>query len=42
VEGTVEENLGLIQSGALPMFTLDHTCGGHDAAGHCAASPTTS
>ena len=42
VEGTVKENLELIQSGALPMFTLDHTCAGHDAGGHCAAGPTSS
>ncbi len=40
VEGTVNENLELIQSGALPMFTLDHTCTGHDAGGDCAKGAT--
>ena len=40
VEGTVNENLELIRSGSLPMFTLDHTCAGHDAGGHCAEGPT--
>lgn len=29
VEGTVSENLKLIQSGVLPVFTLEHTCAGH-------------
>jgi predicted Fe-Mo cluster-binding NifX family protein len=42
VEGTVNENLDLIQSGSLPMFTLDHTCAGHDAGGHCAKGPSSS
>ena len=42
VEGTVNENLELIQSGALPMFTLDHTCAGHGDDGHCAAGPASS
>ena len=36
VEGTVRENLELIRSGKLPEFTPMHTCGGHDADGHCA------
>ena len=40
VEGTVNENLDLIQSGSLPMFTLEQTCAGHDAAGHCAEGPS--
>ena len=29
VEGSVNENLDLIQTGRLPEFTLDQTCAGH-------------
>jgi predicted Fe-Mo cluster-binding NifX family protein len=36
VEGTVAQNLGLIESGNLPQFEASHTCGGH--AGGCAHS----
>ena len=36
VEGTVRDNLTLLKSGALPMFTLDQTCAGH---GHGAGGP---
>ena len=36
VEGTVSENLKLIQSGVLPMFTLEHTCAGHGGRQGCA------
>ena len=35
VEGTVAENLGLIQSGLLPLFTMDQTCAGHGVDGNC-------
>lgn len=35
VEGTVRENLSLIQSGALPVLTLDQTCAGHGHGGGC-------
>jgi predicted Fe-Mo cluster-binding NifX family protein len=31
VEGSVIENLDLIKARKLPMFTLDQTCGGHNA-----------
>ena len=36
VEGTVSENLELIQSGVLPVFTLEHTCAGHSSQEGCA------
>jgi len=36
VEGTVTENLELIKSGLLPLFTLDQTCAGHSGDGKCA------
>jgi ArsR family transcriptional regulator len=36
VEGTVDENLELIKSGALPFFTLEQTCAGHREDGQCA------
>ena len=36
VEGTVDENLALIQSGKLPEFNLLHTCAGHDHDHACA------
>ena len=35
VEGTVSENLQLIQSGSLPLLTLDQTCAGHGRGGMC-------
>jgi predicted Fe-Mo cluster-binding NifX family protein len=36
VEGTVSENLSLIQAGSLPLITLNMTCAGHSADGGCA------
>ncbi len=30
VEGTVSENLALIQSGVLPIFTSEQACAGHE------------
>ena len=36
VEGSVAENLELIKSGLLPLFTLDQTCAGHDSGKQCA------
>lgn len=35
VEGTVRENLKLIEAGHLPEFTLDRTCAGHGPNGGC-------
>jgi len=35
VEGSIAENLKLIDAGFLPVFTLDHTCAGHGAGGGC-------
>jgi len=35
VEGSVAENLKLIEAGFLPIFTLDQTCAGHGAGGGC-------
>ena len=35
VEGTVAENLELLKSGVLPLFTLEHTCAGHGLHGPC-------
>jgi len=35
VEGTVNENLALIKSGLLPLFTLDQTCAGHGSGEEC-------
>ena len=35
VEGTVAENLELIKSGLLPLFTPDQTCAGHRAGEEC-------
>jgi predicted Fe-Mo cluster-binding NifX family protein len=35
VEGTVEENLKLIQAGHLPEFTFEQTCAGHGPHGGC-------
>ena len=32
VEGSVADNLNLIQIKKLPEFTMDHTCGGHNGA----------
>lgn len=36
VQGTVKENLELFRKGALPQYTMNQTCGGHGADGHCA------
>ena len=36
VEGSVAENLKLIDGGFLPVFRLDQTCAGHGAGGGCA------
>jgi predicted Fe-Mo cluster-binding NifX family protein len=36
VEGTIRENLDLIESQQLPEFRLDQTCAGHGAHGECA------
>jgi len=36
VEGSVAENLTLIQRNQLPEFTPQHTCGGHRGNGGCA------
>jgi predicted Fe-Mo cluster-binding NifX family protein len=36
VEGSVAENLKLIDAGLLPVFALDQTCAGHGAGGGCA------
>ncbi|MEW6440356.1 MAG: NifB/NifX family molybdenum-iron cluster-binding protein [bacterium] len=35
VEGTVRENVALIQSGRLPEFSSDQTCAGHGSHGGC-------
>lgn len=35
IEGTVSDNLKLIKSGALPLFTLEQTCAGHGSNGNC-------
>lgn len=35
IEGTVLENIKLIQSGTLPVFTLEQTCAGHGSNGNC-------
>ena len=35
VEGSVNENLDLIQTDRLPVFTLDQTCAGHGISGEC-------
>ena len=35
VDGTVQENLRLIESERLPEFTLDQTCAGHGPHGQC-------
>jgi len=35
VEGSVAENLKLIEAGFLPVFKLDQTCAGHGAGGGC-------
>lgn len=35
VEGSVADNLKLIEAGFLPLFTLDQTCAGHGAGGGC-------
>lgn len=38
VEGSVSENFNLMQSGLLPLFTLDQTCAGHGPGETCAHS----
>ncbi len=35
LEGSVRENLNFIQSGKLPQFLMEHTCGGHHGGGGC-------
>jgi len=35
VEGTVKENLSLMERGLLPEFTRDQTCAGHAHGGGC-------
>jgi predicted Fe-Mo cluster-binding NifX family protein len=35
VEGTIQENLSLIRSGALPVLTINQTCAGHGHGGGC-------
>jgi predicted Fe-Mo cluster-binding NifX family protein len=35
VEASIAENLKLIKSGFLPVFTPDQTCAGHGAGGGC-------
>jgi predicted Fe-Mo cluster-binding NifX family protein len=36
VEGTVFDNLSLIQENRLPQFTMEQTCAGHAGGGGCA------
>ncbi len=36
MQGTVRDNVDMIQSGKLPQFTAEHTCGGHMGGGGCA------
>ncbi len=36
VEGSVQNNLDLLQSNHLPEFDIAHTCGGHVQIGGCA------
>jgi len=36
VDGSVKDNLELIQSAKLPEFAMNHTCGGHGGHGGCA------
>jgi len=36
VDGSVQDNLELIQSAKLPEFTMNQTCGGHGGHGGCA------
>ena len=36
VDGTIKDNLELIQSSKLPEFNMNHTCGGHGGHGGCA------
>lgn len=36
VEGRVSDNVALLKKGMLPVFTMNHTCAGHSAGGHCA------
>lgn len=35
VEGTVSENLSLINEDKLPLYTMDQTCRGHQGIGEC-------
>ncbi len=36
IEGTITENLALIKSNKLPLFTVSQTCAGHGKGGNCA------
>ena len=36
LQGTVRHNVDMIQSGKLPQFSAEHTCGGHAHGGGCA------
>ncbi len=35
VEGSVQENFELVQSGSLPVYTTEQTCAGHGHGGKC-------
>jgi predicted Fe-Mo cluster-binding NifX family protein len=35
VEGTVKENLSLLEAGRLPEFSINMTCAGHHSGGGC-------
>lgn len=35
VEGTIKDNLELLQTNKLPEFEMQHTCGGHVQIGGC-------
>jgi predicted Fe-Mo cluster-binding NifX family protein len=35
VEGSVRENLELIENAKLPLFSMDHCCSGHAGGGGC-------
>lgn len=35
MQGTVRQNVEMIQSGKLPQFTAAHTCAGHAGGGGC-------
>lgn len=36
LQGTVRQNVDMIQVGKLPQFSAEHTCGGHANGGGCA------